>query len=102
MTVAEVKAHQEKISAQLHEAKALIEEFEAHARKHKAQAEIEKITSLKSKRQGIEKKLHQLLKTAVEAKAAVQMKAGIDAELDQLKTSLEEVGTRLKSQSPAN
>ena len=102
MTVAEVKAHQEKISAQLHEAKALIEEFEAHGKKHKAQAEIEKITGLKKNREDIEKKLHQLLKTAVEAKTAAEIKAGIDAELVKLKTSLEEAGTNLKSHSTAS
>jgi uncharacterized coiled-coil DUF342 family protein len=102
MTVAEMKAHQDKITAQLHEAKALIEEFEAHARKHKAQAEIEKIDGLKTKRAEIEKKLHQLVKTAVEAKTATEIKAGIDAELAKLKASLEEVGVNLKNHSTAN
>ena len=102
MTVAEIKAHEEKISAQLHEAKALLEEFEAHAKKNKAQAEIEKITGLKTKREEIEKKLHKLLKTAVEAKTAAQVKAAIDADLATLKTSLEEVGTKIKSQSATN
>jgi hypothetical protein len=68
MTIAEVKAHEEKISAQLHEAKALLEEFEAHARKNKAQAEIEKITGLKAKKQEIEKKLRARGQHAGEAK----------------------------------
>jgi hypothetical protein len=99
MTVAEIKAHEQKISAQLHEAKALLEEFEAHARKKKAQAEIEKITALNTKRQEIDKKLHQLLKTGVEAKVAVQIKADIDAELVKLKTSLEDLSTKFQSQS---
>ncbi len=102
MTIAEVKAHEEKISAQLHEAKALLEEFEAHARKNKAQAEIEKITGLKAKKQEIEKKLQQLAKTGVAAKAAVQIKADIEAEVAKLKTSLGEIATRLKSQSSTN
>ena len=102
MTVAEIKAHQEKISAQLHEAKGVLEEFEAHAKKNKAQAEIEKIDGLKAKKQGIEEKLHNLVKTGVEAKVAAQIKADIEAELGKLKTSLEEVGTKLKSHSTAN
>ena len=102
MTIAELKAHQDKISAQLHEAKARLEEFEAHARKNKAQAEIEKISGLKAKKQEIEKKLQQLAKTGVEAKAAVQIKANIEADLDKLKTSLGEIATRLKNQPSQN
>ena len=102
MSIEEMKAHEEKISAQLHEAKALLEEFEAHAKKNKAQASIDKLNGLKTKKQEIEKKLHQLLKTDVEAKAAVQIKADIEAELAKLKTSLEEVRTNFKSQSIAS
>jgi hypothetical protein len=102
MSVTEVKAHEEKISAQLHEAKALLEEFEAHARKNKAQAEIEKITGLKTKQQEIEKKLQQLAKTGIAAKAAVQIKADIEAEVAKLKTSLGEIATRLQNQPSQN
>ena len=102
MTIAEVKAHEEKISAQLHEAKALLEQVEAHARKNKAQAEIEKITGLKAKKQEIETKLQQLAKTGIEAKAAVQIKADIEAEVTKLKTSLGEIATRLKNQPSQN
>jgi chromosome segregation ATPase len=102
MTIADVKAHEEKISAQLHEAKALLEEVEAHARRKKAQAEIEKITGLKSKKQEIEKKLQQLVKTGVEAKAAVQVKSDIEAEVAKLKTSLGEIATRLQNQPSQN
>jgi Tfp pilus assembly protein PilE len=102
MSVTEVKAHEEKISAQLHEAKALLEEFEAHARKNKAQAEIEKITGLKTKQQEIEKKLQQLAKTGIAAKAAVQIKADIEAEVAKLKTSLGEIATRIKSNASTN
>jgi hypothetical protein len=102
MTVAEIKAHEEKISAQLHEAKGLIEQVEAHAKKNKAQAEIEKINTLKTKKQEIEKKLHELVKTGVAANVAVQIKSDIDTELAKLKTSLGEIATKLKSQASAN
>lgn len=102
MTIAEIKAHEEKISAQLHEAKALLEEVEAHARRKKAQAEIETITGLKTRKQEIEKKLQQLVKTGVEAKTAVQIKADIEAEVAKLKTSLGEIANRLKSQASQN
>jgi hypothetical protein len=102
MTIAEIKTHGEKIGAQLHEAKALLKEVEAHARRKKAQAEIEKITGLKSKKQEIEKKLQQLVKTGLEAKAAVQVKSDIEAEVAKLKTSLGEIATRLQNQPSQN
>ena len=102
MSFAEAKAHEDKISAQLHEAKALLDEIEAQSKKKKAQAEIEKITALNTKRQEIDKKLHKLLKAGVEAKVAVQIKADIDAELAKLKTSLEDLSTKFQSQSSTN
>jgi hypothetical protein len=97
MTIADAKAHEEKISAQLHEAKALIEEFEAHAKKNKASAKIEKINALKAKREEIEKKLHQILKVGVEAKVAEKVKDDIVAEMGKFKASLEEFGAKHKS-----
>jgi len=99
VTVAEVKAHEEKISAQLDEARAPVEEIEAHARRNKAEAKIERLKALKTKREEIEKKLHQLMKIGVEATVATQLKADIDAELAKLKTSLGEFGMKRKSQS---
>lgn len=102
MTIAEVKAHEEKISAQLHEAKALLEQVEAHARKKKAQAEIDTINGLKTKKQEIEKKWQQHLKTAGEAALALKVKADIEAEVAKLKSSLGELATKLQSQSSTN
>jgi len=102
MTIAEVKAHEEKVSAQLHEAKALLDEIEAHARKRKAQAEIDTINRLKTKKQEIEKKWQQHLKTAGEAALALKIKADIEADLAKLKTSSEEVAAKLKTQSGTN
>ena len=98
MTVAEIKAHEEKISAQLHEAKAMIDGFEAHARKNKAEVEIEKLHALKMKREQIEKKLHQLMKIGVEATVAEKIKADIANDLAKLRTSLGEFGTKHQSQ----
>lgn len=97
MTIADAEAHEEKISAQLREAKALIKEFEAHAKKNKAEAKIEKINDLKAKREEIEKKLHQVLKVGVEAKVAEKIKDDIVAEMGKLKASLEEFGAMHKS-----
>lgn len=102
MTIAEAKAHQQKISAQLHEARALIEEIEAHARKNKAQTEIERLNELKTNRQEIEKKWQKHLKTAGEAALALKIKADIEADLGKLKSSLEEVSAQLQTQAPAS
>jgi len=101
MTIAEVKAHQEKINAQLHEAKALLDEAEAHAKKNKAQAEIDKINVLKTKKQEIEKKFQHHLKTAGAAALALNVKAEIEAELAKLKNSIDEVTAKFTSQSAA-
>ena len=91
-----IKAFEEKVSAQLQEAKAKIDEIEAHAKGKVAQAEIDAIISLKTKRQEIEKK-RQELKTSGEAKAA-QIKAEIETDMARFKASLDQIGTKVKSQ----
>ena len=48
MNIAEIKAYQEKIDAQLHEAKALLSGFEAHAKGKLAQSELDTISRLKA------------------------------------------------------
>jgi hypothetical protein len=100
MTFAEAKAHEDKISAQLHEAKALLDEIEAHARKKKAQAEIETITDLKTKKQAIDKKWEDL-KSAGEAKVGSQIKTDIEADIAKFKASLDHFRAKRKSQSAA-
>jgi hypothetical protein len=96
MTFAEAKAHEDKISAQLHEAKALLDEIEAHSRKKKAQAEIETITDLKARKQEIDKKW-QDLKSAGEAKVGSQVKADIEADIAKFKASLDHFRAKRKS-----
>lgn len=102
MTIAEVKAHQDKISEQLHETKALIDALEAHAKKNKAQGEIERINALKTKRREIEKKWHRHLKTAGEAALALKITSEIEADLANFKSSLEETSAKVKSQAAAD
>ena len=89
-----MKAYEEKISAQLQQAKAQLGEFEARAKSKVAQAEIDTINHLKTKHQEIDKK-RQELKTVADAKLD-QVKAEIDAEVAKLKTSLAELAARLK------
>jgi hypothetical protein len=96
MTIAEAKVHGEKLSAQMHEAKALLEGFEAHARKTKAQAEIDAINDLKAKPQQIDKKL-QDLKSAGEEKVGADVKARIEADIAKFKTLLESFHANHKS-----
>jgi hypothetical protein len=94
MSTPEIKAYEEKVNAQLQQAKAQLGEFEAHAKGKMAQTEIDTINRLKSKHQEIDKK-RQDLKTVSDAKAG-QIKAEIDADVAKLKTSLADLGTKLK------
>lgn len=101
MNIAEVKAYQEKINAQLHEAKALLDGFDAHAKGKLAQSEIDTISRLKAKHQEIEKKVDHDLKTAGEVAVAAKVKSNIDAEITKFKTSLDQLAAKVKSQPAA-
>ena len=90
----DTKAYEEKINAQLQQAKAQLNEFEANVKAKASPAQIEIINRLKTKHQEIDKK-RQELKTAGDAKAG-QVKAEIDADVAKLKTSLADLGTKLK------
>jgi protein subunit release factor A len=89
-----IKAFEEKINAQLEQAKAQLAELGARAKGNVAQAEIDTIHHLKTKHQEIEKK-RQVLKTTSDAKAG-QIKAEIEAEIAKLKTSLAELNSKLR------
>ncbi len=93
----ETKAYEEKISAQLQQAKAQLGEFEASAKAKMAQSEIDTIGRLKTKHQEIEKK-RQDLKTLGDAKVG-QAKAEIDSDVANLKTSLAQLAMKLKKAS---
>jgi regulator of protease activity HflC (stomatin/prohibitin superfamily) len=93
---AEMKAFEEKVTAQLQEAKAKIDEIEAQVKEKLAQAEIDAIKFFKTTRQEIDKK-RQKLKASSETRGA-QLKAEIDADVAKLKTSLEQFSTKVKSQ----
>ena len=102
MNIAEIKAYQDKINAQLQEAKALLNGFEAHAKGKMAQSEIDAINRLKAKHQEIEKKVHHDLKTAGEVAIAAKVKADIDAEMARFKTSVDQLDAKFKSQPVAH
>ena len=102
MNIAEIKAYQDKINAQLQEAKAVLNGFEAHTKRKMAQSEIEAITRLKAKNQEIDKKLHHDLKAAGEVAVAAKVKADIDAEVAKFKTSVDQLAAKFKSQPVAH
>ena len=101
MNIAEIKAYQEKVNAQLQEAKAVLNGVEAHAKGKLAQSEIDTIARLKAKNQEIEKKVHQDLKVAGEVTVAAKIKSDIDAEMTKFKTSVDQLSAKVKSQSAA-
>ena len=101
MNIAEIKVYQEKINAQLQEAKAVLNGLEAHAKGKLAQSEIDAIARLKAKHQEIEKKVHQDLKTAGEVTVAAKIKSDLDAEVSKFKSSLDQLSAKVKSQSAA-
>lgn len=101
MNIAEIKAYQEKINAQLQEAKAVLNGLGAHAKAKLAQSEIDTIARLKAKNQEIEKKVHEDLKTAGAVAVAAKIKANIDAEMTKFKTSVDQLSAKIKSQSAA-
>jgi uncharacterized coiled-coil DUF342 family protein len=101
MNIAEIKAYQEKINAQLHEAKAVLNGFEAHAKGKLAQSEIEAISQLKAKHQEIDKKVHQDLKTTGNVAVAAKVKSDVDAEIAKFKASLDQLAAKAKSQPTA-
>jgi formate hydrogenlyase transcriptional activator len=88
-----MKAFEEKVSAQLQEAKAKIDEIEAQVKGKLAQAEIDAIKFFKTTRQEIDKK-RQDLRASSETRAA-QLKAEIEADVAKLKTSLEQFSTKV-------
>jgi hypothetical protein len=90
------KAYEEQISARLQQAKAQLGEVEASAKGKMAQAEIDTINRLKAKHQEIDKK-RQDLKTVGDAKVE-QVKAEIDADVANLRTSVAQLATRVKGE----
>lgn len=91
----EIKAHAEKLGAQLEEAKSRIRAMEAHHKGKEAQAEID---ALKARTKEIESK-HHALKTVGEVATAAAIKAEMEAGLAKLKASLDQFGSKAKSQA---
>jgi hypothetical protein len=92
---ATVKIYEDKINAQIQEAKAKLDQFEAQAKKQGAQAELTAINHLKTAKQNIDRKL-QDLKTTHETHVA-RAKADIEAEVTNFKASIDELAAKFKA-----
>ena len=92
----DTKAFEEKINSDLQQTKAQLGEFESRAKGKMGQAEIDTINRLKTKHQEIDKK-RQDLKTVGDAKVE-QVKAEIDADVANLRTSLAQLATKVKGE----
>ena len=101
MNLAEIKAYQEKINAQLQESKAVLSGLEAHAKGKLAKSQIDAINRLKAKHQEIEKNVRQDLKAAGEVAIAAKTQSDIDAEMAKFKASLDQLSATIKSQPAA-
>lgn len=91
---ATIKAYEEKIKAQVQEAKAKLDLLEATAREMKGQAEITAISGLKAKRDSIDARLQDLRATS-DANVS-RAKAAIEADVESFKTTITSLVARIK------
>jgi hypothetical protein len=102
VNIAEIKAYQEKVNAQLHETKAVLDGIEAHAQGKLAQSEIDTIARLKAKSHEIHDKVHKDLKVAGGAVLAAKAKSDFDAEVTKFKAAVNELSAKSKSVAKAS
>jgi hypothetical protein len=86
-TSAKLNAYENKINAQIRDAKAKLEQFEMQAATQRTQAESKAIEQLKTTRQNIERKLRELKTT--QAANLERAQSDIDAEVAKLRTSID-------------
>ena len=88
-TSSTLKAYEDNINAQIRDAKAKLEQFEAKAATQRTQAETKAIEQLNATRQNLEQRVRDL-KTAHESNMD-RAKASIDAEVAKLHTSIDKL-----------
>jgi len=89
-----LKAYEDKVRAQVQEAKAKLEQVEAKAKEQKAETEITALNRLKTAKQDIDRKLQGLKTTQDEHMA--QAKADIDADVSRFKASIDTLSGKLR------
>jgi DnaJ-domain-containing protein 1 len=90
---AQTKAYEEKIRAELQQAKSRLEEFEASSKAEDKQAADDLINQAKRTQEKIEKQLQKLNTSATEEME--QEKAEIDAGIAKLRAGLTELATKV-------
>jgi len=90
-----LKAYEDKVKAQLQDAKTRLEQFEAKAKEKGAQAEITAVNGLKTAKANIDRKLQDLKKTSDTHVA--RAKADIDANVATFKASVDDFNAKFKS-----
>ena len=92
-----LKAYEDRIAAQLREAKARLDQLEARVRAKSDEAQMAAVESLNTARNNIDRMLHDL-KTTHESHAA-RAKADIDSAVAAFRTSVDELKHRIGSAS---
>ena len=95
-----IKAYEEKIVAQLQQARAQITELEARAKSDVKSFKADLLKDVKARSHEIEKKLQELKTTG--AANAEQVKADIDAKLEKMKGGLTELAGSIKKHAQAS
>jgi F0F1-type ATP synthase membrane subunit b/b' len=93
-----IDAYDEKIKAQMQDAKAKLEQLEAKARDKTSQADTAAINNLKTAKANIDRKLQDLKKT--HDANVTRAKADIDADVATFENSIDEVSAKVKASSP--
>jgi hypothetical protein len=94
-TSATLKAYEDKVNAQIRDAKAKLEQYEAKATEQRTQAENKAIEQLKTTRQNLEQKVRGL-KTTQEG-SMERTKAEINAEVARLHTSIDDLTNQYRA-----
>ena len=90
-----LKAYEDKVKAQLQDAKARVDQFEGRAKEKGAHAEITAVNGLKTAKANIDRKLQDLKKTSDTHVA--RAKADIDADVATFKASVDNFNAKFKS-----
>jgi len=87
---ATIKAFQDKVTAQMHDAKAKLDQLEAKAKDKSAQAQVNAVNNLKATREHISKKVQDLKTT--HASNVAKAKADINEAVAEFKTAMKKLG----------
>jgi hypothetical protein len=93
---ATLKAYEDKVQAQLQEAKTKLDQLEARAKEQRADAEIKALSYLNTSKQNIDQKLRDL-RTTHDAHVS-RAKADINTQVASFKESIAEIAAKFKAQ----